>query len=59
MSNYHNAGVGLRKMYVAAIGMIACIFLTVIPIVNIVALIALIAFFCDGFKGILLCRKRY
>lgn len=45
MSNYQNAGVGLRKMYVAAIGIIACGVLLALPVVKYLGALGIIAFF--------------
>ena len=44
MENFTNAGPGLRKMFIAAIGTIICSVLAIIPIINIVAGIGSIVF---------------
>ena len=44
MNNYLNAGEGLRKMFIASVGSIVCIVLSIVPLVNIFAGIGIIAF---------------
>ena len=42
MSNYPNAGDGLRKIYLAAIGSIVCSFITIIPMIPMLQLVGAI-----------------
>lgn len=51
MSNYSNAGDGLRKMYVAAIGVIVCGLFMAMPLVGILAAIGIIVFFVVDLVG--------
>ena len=44
MSNYPNAGQGLKNMFIASIGAIVCAVLLVIPFVNIIAVVAALVF---------------
>lgn len=44
MNNYVNAGDGLRKMFIASVGMIVCTVLMLVPLVNLFAGIGLIVF---------------
>lgn len=44
MGNFQNAGAGLRKMFIAAIGTIICTVLMIIPVVNFVAVIGVFVF---------------
>lgn len=44
MGNYQNAGAGLKKMFIAAIGAIICTVLVIIPVINILAGIGAIVF---------------
>lgn len=39
MNSYANAGDGLRKMFIAQVGMIVCSVLAVVPLVSILATI--------------------
>lgn len=44
MDNYQDAGKGLKKMFIATIGMMSCALLILVPVINIFALIAVIVF---------------
>ena len=52
MGNYPNAGAGLKKMFIAEVGMIVCAVLALIPIVNILAAIALLVFMIISMVGL-------
>ena len=44
MENYQNAGAGLKKMFIASVGTVACTVLAIIPLVNIIAAIGVLVF---------------
>lgn len=52
MSNYPNAGKGLKKLYIAAIGALVCSILMFIPLVNIVAVIGILIFSIISILGL-------
>ena len=52
MSSYQNAGMGLKKMHIAAIGMIVCSLLILIPVINIFALVGVMVFVIINAYGI-------
>lgn len=57
MSNYVNVGVGLKKMYIAAIGMIVCSLLTIIPLLGILFAIGILVFYVIDLQGSYIAGK--
>lgn len=51
MNNYENAGVGLRKMYVATIGTLVCTLLSGFPLVGVLFSIAILVFYVIHLQG--------
>lgn len=52
MGNLQNAGAGLRKMFIASLGVVICTILAFIPFVNILAAIAVIVFMILSMVGL-------
>ena len=52
MNNYPNVGAGLKKMFIAQIGIIVCTVLAIIPIINIIAGIGAIVFAVISIVGL-------
>lgn len=52
MGNLQNAGAGLRKMFIASLGVIICTILLIIPIVKILAAIAVLVFLILSMVGL-------
>ncbi len=52
MGNYSEAGQGLKKMFIAQIGIIVCSVLMIIPIINIIAMIGSIVFMVISIVGL-------
>ena len=52
MNNYPNAGAGLKKMFIAQIGIVVCTVLAIIPIINILAGIGAIVFAIISMVGL-------
>lgn len=52
MNNYSNAGAGLKKMFIAQVGIVVCTVLAIIPFVNILAGIATFVFAIISMVGL-------
>lgn len=52
MGNYQNAGQGLKKMFIAEVGVIVCTVLAIIPIINILAAIGMLVFLIISMVGL-------
>lgn len=52
VNNYPNVGAGLKKMFIAQIGIIVCTVLAIIPIINIIAGIGAIVFAVISIVGL-------
>ena len=52
MGNYQNAGAGLKKMFIAEVGLIVCTVLLLIPIINILAAIGTLVFAIISMVGL-------
>ena len=52
MNQYVNAGQGLKKVFIAAIGAIVCAVLMIIPVINLIASIGAIVFLVISLLGL-------
>lgn len=52
MSQYPNAGAGLKQMFIAQVGAIICTVCAIIPIINIIAMIGAIVFVVISLVGL-------
>lgn len=57
MNNYENAGSGLKKLYIAEIGVLVCTVLAFIPIINILAGIGMLVFAIMSLVGLFQAGK--
>lgn len=57
MNNYENAGLGLKKLYIAEIGVLVCTVLAFIPIINILAAVGLLVFAIISLVGLFQAGK--
>ena len=52
MGNYQNAGTGIKKMFIAAVGAIICSVLLIIPLINILAAVGALVFLIISMVGL-------